>query len=1059
MNETDATGTAPVVQLTALSARTVRCGMIAPGNLALAAKNAGHDAIAIADRGVVAGLPAAATAALKEKIPCVLGVWLDIGDLTQVQRAGPPEGAPADTLVWAKNTDGMRRIITLSSLAMGSKRQGQVKASDIKASESEGCGVLVTCTEAAATLEGRAEAIGIVRGRPQRDDARGRTESEWALRAEGERLGIGCAALSPWITDDEDKRAAAAVLAANARSPASTLEARLPRLNERIGIMTRAALIEHTADTPELSINAGLIATSARVLPSAMKGQLVRSGNTVDGDATELESAARRGLEEKLGTIDTTQHPMYIERLAQELAVINENGFAGLFLTTEALVRWTRERGDLAGPGRGSAASSIVSWALGITAHDPIAHDLLFERFLAPGRSVAPDFDLDFEPGTQAEAQHKLVTMWGGHRSAAVSTWMTLSPADDGVARAAITMSLRARGAPEPAIRKAMKTFDADSDESASGLSPSDRRRLDEAVHDAAALAEACSARGRHPAAIALMPHAIEGAFATVADASHDLPALQIDHDEAEALGAAKIDCLALETLAMLRKAREDAGIDDDPWDDTVQPHDERAYARIGAGQTLGIFQLEAPGATRMAEDMGLDRFDDLRLLVALNRPGTKEHAGPAAARRRGEEPIEVAHPALGPLLEDTYGLIVYQEQSLRVAQTIAGFTPAQADQLRRAISKKKTAEMAMLKPAFAEGIKRTHPGTPEAVAREVWETLESQAYYAFNRAHSTCYAAIARACARIREAHPGAYACALAQTTISGRRKREAMEKRLTRIAGVAACAGIVFEAPSPWRPRARCTLREDGVTIDTGATLIDGVGEAVARRWGESAACEAEPGDLEAARAWMAQVGLNDKAIESAIDMLSPYGYWPMKAEGVLPRASEHAVLAARGGLGKLATLKPDHADAISPGEITRVLARMARTRGGAMLEDIEARVMTFADRHLKLPDEPMAAIATIRAGATPVLIGWVSVDEACAAWPGTMQIDGEADATAHLIMQRVLDAFSPGTDRVGGNAAPDDAARRRISANAECERALNAALADRPVSLKVTRYPSAH
>ncbi len=481
-----------------------------------------------------------------------------------------------------------------------------------------------------------------------------------------------------------------------------------------------------------------------------------------------LARAARRGLDERLNARrslgwDPRREREYEERLARELDVIRRMGFAGYFLIVADFINWAKAQGIPVGPGRGSAAGSLVAWALRITDLDPIEHGLLFERFLNPERRSMPDIDVDFCFERRDEVIRYVREKYGEDRVAQIVTFGTLK------GKAAIKDVGRvldfpfaetdriAKLYPEPKQGKDFPLAKALEMEprlqEIRNAGERERRLFDLALRLEGLLRHT----SKHAAGIVISPRPL----------TEDVP-LWVDKDGAvvtqytftdvEAIGLIKFDFLGLKNLTLIagvvRRIREGRGVDLDVAD---LPLDDRAtYELISRGDTVGVFQLESGGVRRMLTQLRPSCFADLVAALALYRPGPLDSGmvDQFIKRKHGREPIRYLHPALEPILRDTYGVIVYQEQVMQIAQALAGYSLGDADNLRRAMGKKKAEEMARERQRFIEGVARL--GTAdEKRAGEIFDQMETFAAYGFNKSHSAAYAVITYQTAYLKAHYP----------------------------------------------------------------------------------------------------------------------------------------------------------------------------------------------------------------------------------------------------------------------------------------------------------------
>jgi DNA polymerase III subunit alpha len=494
------------------------------------------------------------------------------------------------------------------------------------------------------------------------------------------------------------------------------------------------------------------------------------------GDTLEavLQRAAREGLDERLNQLRTldwapAREEAYEQRLATELEIITSMGFAGYFLIVADFINWAKEQGIPVGPGRGSAAGSLVAYALRITDLDPIEHGLLFERFLNPERRSMPDIDVDFCFVRRDEVIRYVREKYGADRVAQIITFGTLKgkAAIKDVGRVLdFTFADTDRIAklyPEP---KQGKDFPL---EQALEMEPRLRELRDSGEREQRLFDLALRLEG-------LLRHASKHAAGIVISErplTDDVP-LWVDKDGAvvtqytftdvEAIGLIKFDFLGLKTLTLVdgivRRIRDGRGVEIDVG--RLPLGDGATYRLLAAGDTIGVFQLESGGIRRLLTQLRPSCFADLVAILALYRPGpldAKLDDGRTMVdvfiqRKHGKEAIRYLHPALAPILRDTYGVIVYQEQVMQIAQALAGYSLGDADSLRRAMGKKKKEVMAAERERFLGGVARR--GTAEAkTAGEIFDQMETFAAYGFNKSHSAAYALITYQTAYLKTHYP----------------------------------------------------------------------------------------------------------------------------------------------------------------------------------------------------------------------------------------------------------------------------------------------------------------
>lgn len=450
--------------------------------------------------------------------------------------------------------------------------------------------------------------------------------------------------------------------------------------------------------------------------------------------------------------------PEVEERLEYELGMIEGLGFAPYFLIVQDFVDFARRRGIAVGPGRGSGAASIVAYLLGITNVDPLRYRLVFERFINPERVSPPDFDIDFCYERRGEVIDYVVEKYGGDRVAQIITFGTMA------ARAAIRDVGRVLGMSYGEVDRIAKMVPNQLGitlEDALRLSPDLAQAVeeDERVAELMDLARRLEGAPRHASV-----HAA-GVVITPGPASDYLPlqrmtdgtvVTQLSWAKVEELGMLKFDFLGLRTLTVMEETRrlvkdlygEELDYDHLPLDD------QATYRLLGKGETDGVFQLESPGMREMLRDLKPSSIEDIIAAVALYRPGPMQHI-PDFVQNKHSGKVKYLHPVLEPLLADTYGIIVYQEQIMQIAAKMAGFTLGQADILRRAIGSKNRSLLDTMRSNFVEGC--IAQGYDEKLAKELYLLIERFADYGFQRAHSTCYGMLAYQTAYLKAHYPAA--------------------------------------------------------------------------------------------------------------------------------------------------------------------------------------------------------------------------------------------------------------------------------------------------------------
>lgn len=463
---------------------------------------------------------------------------------------------------------------------------------------------------------------------------------------------------------------------------------------------------------------------------------------------THLRCMAENGLNKRLKTESPPE--LYIKRLNYELEVIEQMGFAGYFCIVADIIAAAKERSIPIGPGRGSAAGSVVAWSLGITDLNPIKYNLLFERFLNPERISMPDIDTDVSDKRRDELIAYIVQKYGSDRVAQIITFDRMK------SKGAITDVGRALGISVPDVRKVTKLIP---DAIKSGIKnipeallnipdlksmydsdPMVKKLLDISTN-IEGISRHCS---QHAAGVVITPKPIIE-MVPIRKFGDNQIVTQYSMEPVEKLGLVKMDFLGLKTLSVLEGAlaniaangKGNIDIDEIPMDDT------KTFEMLQRGETLGVFQLESGGMTALVKRMRPDCFEDLIALVALYRPGPLESgmADKYVRCKHKEEPVEFLHPLLEEWMKETYGVILYQEQVMQSASSLAGFTLGEADLLRRAMGKKKAGVMAEQRAKFISGA--VNNDVDSRKAGEIFTIIEKFAGYGFNKSHSAAYALI----------------------------------------------------------------------------------------------------------------------------------------------------------------------------------------------------------------------------------------------------------------------------------------------------------------------------
>lgn len=488
------------------------------------------------------------------------------------------------------------------------------------------------------------------------------------------------------------------------------------------------------------------------------QGLAWRYGGKTESQAGKLTVAAAK----------KTLSKAIANRAVYELEVIENMGFSGYFLIISDFINWGKDSGIVFGPGRGSAAGSIISYALKITELDPIKYDLLFERFLNPDRISMPDIDIDIQDTRRDEVIQYCVEKYGSKRVANIVTFGTMA------ARNAVRDVARVLQVPYAEADRLAKMIPPPVQGRHILLSTSikddpDLKREYETneqsarVFDLAIRLEGTiRSHGVHAAGVVIAPDDIVK-FAPLEMAQKGVVSTQYSMGPVEELGLLKMDFLGLSNLTTIKNAlriiKKVHGKDIDI--NTIPLDDVKTYELFQRGDTTGVFQLESAGMKRYLKDLKPTVFEDIIAMVALYRPGPMQFIDQFIRRKHGQEKISYLHPKMENALSSTYGVLVYQEQFMQISKDLAGFTGGQADTLRKAVGKKIMSMMQKVKPEFVEGAIK-HSGADRQLMEQFWAQLEEFANYCFNKSHAACYGLIAYQTAYLKAHYPEAFMAAL---------------------------------------------------------------------------------------------------------------------------------------------------------------------------------------------------------------------------------------------------------------------------------------------------------
>lgn len=762
----------------------------APEELAARAVRDGLGALALTDDNALFGAVAFARACRAEGIRPIIGMTAHM--------AAPPEDLPPDAfgatgrlVLLAADHDGYRALCRLSSLYQSDpdserRTRGGVRWEELRdnltglfcLTGGRDCwlerylraGQMQAAARYVARLGGLfGDRLALaVSSDVMREGSSGPTSAILDLAG---RFGVRAAAVQPIFTLTPGERPLLQLLAAIAANCAvpDVSPGLMPDLADRHVTLhwpepeqTAAAF----AGCPELLAGASEIgAACGEALPDGRRLWPVVAWSEGVTSSDALRTAADAGLAARYGI---SPDPAVTKRLRHELDAVSSFGYAPLFLIVADLVHFARTQ-DIPVSTRGSVANSLLAYCLGITTVDPIAHDLLFERFLSPARAGTPDIDLDLCSRRRDEVLDYVRRKYGADRVALVSTMNTFQP------RSAVREVGKAHGLSETAINDLVGRLPR-------GWHPDPRRRSSETVEDVIAALDDSRQRevirlayrlvgqpshaGLHPGGIVITPGPLTDTVPVFLSAKGFLTT-QFEHEDVEAVGLPKIDLLGIRALTVLADAAElvrhripDFRLDDIPLEDAATGD------LLERGDSIGVFQCESDGARRTLRQLRARSVSDLAVAGAFFKPGpaTGGMARAFIRRYRGDEPVSYLHPSLEPILVRTKGVLLFQEQVLRVARDIAGLSWEQAETLRRGISKFRADEMATLAEAFVSGCRRPPPDGPgltEEQARHLWEQVHAFAGYGFNQGHATAYADVSYRSAYMKAHWPAEFLCA----------------------------------------------------------------------------------------------------------------------------------------------------------------------------------------------------------------------------------------------------------------------------------------------------------
>mgnify|MGYP001765317355 FL=1 len=600
------------------------------------------------------------------------------------------------------------------------------------------------------------------------------------------------------------------------------------RLTPEHWFKSRAEMVKLFADLPEAVASTVEIARRCSYRPLKRKPILPRfTGSGADAEAAEaaeMRAQAVAGLERRLavhGPASGRTVEDYRDRLEFELGIIEKMKFPGYFLIVSDFIKWAKDQGIPVGPGRGSGAGSLVAWCLTITDLDPLRFALLFERFLNPERVSMPDFDIDFCQDRREEVIRYVQRKYGRDQVAQIITYGTLQ------ARAVLRDVGRVLQMPYGQVDRLCKLVPQNPanpvtlKQAVDGEPKLQEARVEEPIVDklldiAMKLEGLYRHASTHAAGIVIGDRPLDRLVPLYRDPRSDMPVTQYNMKWVESAGLVKFDFLGLKTLTVLDTAVKlverrgirvelaKLGLEDPP-----------TYALLGKGETVGVFQLESTGMRKAIADIKPDRFEDIIALVALYRPGPMANIPVYGARKQGLETPDYMHPLLEPVLKETFGIIVYQEQVMQIAQILSGYSLGEADLLRRAMGKKIKAEMDTQRIRFVDGALKQ--GLTKEHADTIFDLLAKFADYGFNKSHAAAYALVAYHTAYMKANFPVEFLAATMTYDMSNTDKLADFRREAMRL-------GIRVEPPSINRSREYFDVADGAILYSLAA--VKGVG-----------------------------------------------------------------------------------------------------------------------------------------------------------------------------------------------------------------------------------------
>lgn len=767
----------PFVHLHVHSSYSLLEGALPIAKLAKLASEDRQPAIALTDTGNLFGALEFSEKMAEKGVQPIVGCALaiDFADEPPARTGVAPQPLPRMVLL-AATEDGYRNLMSLTSRSFIESADSEEPRVQVEWLAQHAAGLIALTGGPSGPIDRfivekpdlarqRLDALRAIYGdrlyvELQRHNLTQERRAEAPLIALADSLQLPIVATNePFFASRDDYEAQDALLAiAEGRRIAETDRR---QLSPEHYLKTQEEMAELFHDLPAAVSATAEIAQRCSYRPTARKPILPNFGDGTD-ETAELRKRAEEGLKARLqafGAAEGYSEQQYFERLDFELNVIGNMKYAGYFLIVADFIVWAKEQSIPVGPGRGSGAGSLVAYALTITDLDPIRFGLLFERFLNPERVSMPDFDIDFCQDRRDEVIRYVQERYGRDRVAQIITFGSLQ------ARGVLRDVGRVLEMPYGQVDKLCKLVP---------VNPTNPVTLEKAIDGDPRLQQAAKEEpiiqrafdialrleglhrhaSTHAAGIVIGDRPLGELIPLYRDPRSNMPVTQFNMKWVEVAGLVKFDFLGLKTLTVIRTATDllkKRGVFVDI--DKIPLDDKNTYDMLARGETVGVFQVEGQGMRRALVDMKPDRFEDIIALVALYRPGPMANIPTYCFRKLGKETPDYIHPKLEPVLKETFGVIVYQEQVMEAARVLAGYSLGEADLLRRAMGKKIKAEMAKQQDRFVRGA--VEQGIEKNQAQTIFDLLAKFADYGFNKSHAAAYALVAYQTAFLKANYP----------------------------------------------------------------------------------------------------------------------------------------------------------------------------------------------------------------------------------------------------------------------------------------------------------------